>query len=32
MTGMVPLRLKECANFAIEVMDRYLRLPESQPG
>jgi hypothetical protein len=32
MTGMVPFRLKECANFLIEMMDRYLRLLECQPG
>jgi hypothetical protein len=32
MAGMVPLRLKERANFLIEMMDRYLGLPKRQPG
>jgi hypothetical protein len=32
MAGMVPFRLKERAGFCIKMMDRYLRLPERQPG
>jgi hypothetical protein len=32
MARMVPFRLKERAHFLIEMVDRYLRLAESQPG
>jgi hypothetical protein len=32
MSGMVPFRLKEGANFLIEMMDRHLGLFECQPG
>jgi hypothetical protein len=31
MTGIVPLRLKECAYFMIEMMNSYLRLLKCQP-